>query len=281
MADILVGLLGGLGSIIGSAVSGAQNPYQKIDFRNYNPYTSGVFNQVNSAYGNLNNLFNESLARAGQAQGLAGSQARDLLNQATSLNTIGYDPEAAMNAFIARAPQLQSLARSSLGNDAQGELNAIRAQTGRDAAARFGGSPTSSAYRREVTSALAEPSFQYATNRDNLLSGLTGQMLNNAMGNIGSQYQTAAQLNNARISNLLNLAGQQLNIGNQGQQQLSLLAQLLSGAQNNLVDMGRPQYMAPNYMSNPAYMTPGESITGMVGGLELLGEGLKQADLLK
>lgn len=264
----IIGLLLGAGQLATSIFGLTQDPYKNLpDPKNINPYTDDVYSMLMGQYDNLNNQFTSSLAGMQTAGAEDASRSRDALAALGGISTASqYDPMAASRAFFAQEPAFQGLLDRTLGTGetARGELDRLRAQMGEAAASRFGGSATSSAFRRDVLSASADPAFQYAAQRDAMRAQLGAQLMGQQMGQLGSAYQSQEQFRQAAAAQALqSLLGQAQGYGtlsqasqSQAAQQASLLGGLLGQTSGQLGQMGQAQFWSPNVVTNPNATSP-------------------------
>jgi hypothetical protein len=247
-----------------------KKPYNETQTpTNINPFTDQVYGQMQSQYGNLNNLWNQSLGASRTAGQADFGQSRNLLSQ---LQNVNYDPMAANRAFMSQVPGFQNLVKSSIGDSSsEQELARMRSIAGEEAASRFGGSPTGSAFQQNVIRASMEPGFQYMQNRENLEASMLGNLLNQNMGNLNQNFMNQAQF---QAGNLLSGAQGYAGLGDTMLQselaRLSGIGSQLGNTQSILGQMGQANMWSPNMINNPNYSTPGDAMQGLMNGASMI-----------
>lgn len=177
------------------------------------------FNQQLSLLQNqLNSLSNSGLAKSANmlpglmrgSQSNAASRLQQMIDSYGSSGT-GYNPNAALNSFLARVPQLQKVINSSLPqSDAQRSAQQLSSQAARNVMNQFslGGGANSGAALKSMMSGAAEPLMNLQMQQDQLKAGLTNQLFGNTQNLLSQQYQAGGQLNQGLRGMLLGSQGQ-------------------------------------------------------------------------
>jgi hypothetical protein len=257
-------IVSALGSILGPIISGISNSgpsYKQIgsasDIQNVNPYTA----QQQGQLGNLMNMFRQNAA------GDYSNYGADRGNLANMINQVGsqapYNPQASMNAFFSRTPELQSLIQgltSPFGQSAQSAAQLASSKAIKQAMGALAGQGgiRSGAAMNEAVNAAALPQLNAVTQMQQLQSQLGGQMGNQMMGELGNQYSTGGQLQQQQNQSLLNSLMGML-------QQSAGMYGTNTGMMGNIAgqqtQLAAPEWYSPQYM-----VTSGDNAGTMFGG---------------
>jgi len=177
-----------------------------------------------------------------------------------------YDPMEAQREFLRSAPQLQALARDSVGDgDLTEYLREERSNIANQVGDTFGGNRKSGAYMASASQALATPMIE----RANYLSGLRAQLMGQLMGNsqqmLNQNYLQQAQGDyNQQMDNrnryLSGVTGYQ-GLADNAMQGANVYGSMAQTGLSGLLNMSQPIYSTPDYK-----VTPG-ALSGLSQGL--------------
>ncbi len=272
-----MGLFDAIGGLLG--IGSGADPYIKTgsasDVVNTNPFTDAFLKslqgQAGQTQGDLNNiLFGNGgvIDTSNLAKTLLGSNA----NAATN---VGYDPNAAINEFLSRTPQLQDIARGSVSPfTADQQLRDLQTQIGQAVSDQFSGNPQSGAFVGAMTQAQAQPLLNLSLNRMQAENTATQNMFGQVGNNLNTNYNLVPSvllqglgLANQSASGINDTAGTQLNAGN-------ILASLLGQNLQQQGQIAAPNWWQPTYLNNPDYVSAGNILN--LGG-QLAGAGISGA----
>lgn len=247
----LPGMIGGglLGGALG-AFGGQSGGMQQV-----NPYAAPYWDLMNS---NLQSYQNQIGAAEGRQDAFIGGAQRGYDQLANFQPTAQYDPQAAIRAFNAQAPQLQQLARASAVNfgDAQGTA-ADRAQSvGNKIAQQYqqGGALNSGAAAQAIgegsTRAAGDINLQMDQGIQSFLNNLYQQNLAAQMQNYQTQLANAQRGDQMRFSGIGAQAAGYGNIAGQYGQRAANYGNLVGSTQAGLGQMAGQEY-AYTPPSNP------------------------------
>jgi len=283
-------IIGGLGGLLVGGFGGQDAAQPQMLNRDQN---QAWMNQLGGYNENFQNQMKQYLGKAGGFQG----QASGFLDQMAGFNpTTRYDPLAAQRQFASLSPQMQQIAKQSIGSgSAEGDLQLMQAQALRDVAGQFGGSSMDSgAFQSQAVQSMAQPRFQAAQQRQQLEAGLSGQLLGGLQSQLGQGYWNQAQLgmqnDQMRFGGLQGAAQGYQNLGAQSMQGATLYGGLtgqvlgMLNGQNEAIYNTPSQPQDPNVMGNFAQMADMFQRSGMLnpkidvpasnfGGLNLSGNG--------
>jgi len=194
----------------------------------------------------------------GESAGYRG-QAAGFLQQFMNQDPARYnlDPMAAQRSFLAGAPELQQLARSSVSDYAPDDLvRAERDNILEQLGASFGGSPNSGAFVGAASQALATPLLQRAQQQEQLRAQVMSQLLGQSQGLLNQNFLNQAQGNyQSQMDNrgrFLQAMQGATGLGGQAMQGAGIYGNLTGQALGGIAQLTQPVYSTPDYMYQPS-----------------------------
>lgn len=233
--------IGGLGSLL-------QPQAKEVMPSLINPeqYQQGLL-AANSAYTNNNNLMQSMMGQAGAFQGQGSALLQRYLQQPGAADR--YDPMAAQRAFLGGVPQLQNVARETVGDvNTEDLLRQEREMISQQVGDTFGGTVTSGAFGQALGQGMATPLLQRAQAREQTIANLAGSLMGNSQGLLNQNFLQQAMMGQQDTNRLLQ--GAQFASGQAGQalQGAGLYGQLAGQGFSGLMGLSQPVYATPDYV---------------------------------
>jgi hypothetical protein len=235
--------------------------YERIEesgpesYFNVNPYSDQTFGQLQGSLGYGQSLMNQGIQGFNETNNF-----RETLGGQPGFTASGSaDPMAFWNAYTNQVPYLQNIAEgalSPLNTSVMNRANQAAGDAIQNVASQFSNmGALNSGATVQAASQEANKILQDAQNRlSSQQIGLSGNLLNNAMGNIQSSFgrgqALGANLAQQRAANQLNLAGMGAGIYNTGL--------------GNMAAFGGPQFSQYDYEYNQG---PGDQFLNFAGNL--------------
>lgn len=284
IGSVVPGLGTGVGALVGAGIGGlggglfGGNNTREVMPQLINPEEyQQALSTAQGAY-NSNNEYMQNLM--GQASGYRGQGSGFLqayMNQDPA--SYNYDPMRAQNAFIAGAPQLQQLARSTVSDGSTDDLlRQERENIMQQVGDSFGGNPMSGAFAQSASQALASPLLQRSQAREQQISNLAGNLMGQSQGLLNQNFQRQAdvdfQSQMMDRQRQLEAAQYMASLGGQAQQGAGTYANLAGQGLNMIGQLGQPVYATPDYVSQPSpwqqFMTGASQGTQLGANLAML-----------